>query len=62
MNDIVKTCGWSLHRRNSIESGHIWIEVLSDCGEGFEFYNDQHEYFNFCPYCGGEMLRAKASE
>jgi hypothetical protein len=50
-----KTCGWRKERRENNESGHVWNEVLSDCGEDLEFDNEQYKYFNFCPYCGGKM-------
>jgi hypothetical protein len=52
-----ESCGYRIERRYSQESGHIWLEVLSDCGEDFEFEDDRYRYFDFCPYCGRPMKK-----
>ena len=57
-----KTCTYRIERRTNNESGHIWLEVLSDCGESFEFENDAYRYFNYCPYCGGSMKEKELNQ
>ena len=58
-----KTCHIKRNRCESIESGHVWIEVVTACGEDVDTDNNQENFWDFCPYCGGEMLgRKQATE
>ena len=54
-------CGYRIERRYDNIDGHIWIEVISDCGENFEFENNKYMYFDFCPYCGRPMKKGSKS-